>query len=67
MLTSYKLNLWIERNLGRNIFEREVEEMTGGWKELFCEELHNLFTSPTVATVIKSESIRSVGHILMHG
>jgi hypothetical protein len=44
-----------------------VEEMTGGWKELLYEELHNLFSLPSVATVIKSKSIRSVGHVLMCG
>jgi hypothetical protein len=58
--------MWIERNFGRNIFEPDVEEMTGGWKELLCEELH-LFSLPSFATVIKSKSIRLMGHLLMHG
>jgi hypothetical protein len=50
--------------LRRNVFEPEVEELTGGWKELHYEELHNLFSLPSVAIVIKSKSIMSVGHIL---
>jgi hypothetical protein len=41
--------------------------MTGGWKDLLCEELHNLLSLPSLATMIKSKSIRSVGHVLMRG
>jgi hypothetical protein len=38
------------------------EEVAGGWKILYNEELRNLNTSPNLIGVIKSRRIRWVGH-----
>jgi hypothetical protein len=36
--------------------------MTGVWRKLHCEELHNLYSSPDVITQIKSRRMRWAGH-----
>jgi hypothetical protein len=33
------------------------EEVTGGWRKLYNEELHNVHSSPNVIRVIKSRRI----------
>jgi hypothetical protein len=32
----------------RRIFGLKRDEVTGGWRKLHNEELHNLFSSPTI-------------------
>jgi hypothetical protein len=39
------------------------DEMTGGWRKLHNEELHNLYSSPSVIRMIKSRRMRWVGHV----
>jgi hypothetical protein len=39
-------------------FEHKQEELTKGWKELHNEEIHNLFSSPSITTLIKPKRIR---------
>jgi hypothetical protein len=41
----------------RRIFEPIMEEVTGGWRKEH-DELHNLYSSPNITRVIKSERIR---------
>jgi hypothetical protein len=40
-------------------------EVTGGWRELFSEELHNLYSSAVIITITKtkSKSVRRSGHV----
>jgi hypothetical protein len=38
----------------RRIYGPERDEMTGGFRKLHNEELHNLYSSPNIVTVIKS-------------
>jgi hypothetical protein len=45
----------------RRIFEPKRNEMTGGWRELHNEELHNLYSSPDIIGMIKSRRMRWVG------
>jgi hypothetical protein len=47
----------------RRIFEPKREEVTGGWRRLHNEELHNLYVSANIIRVIISRRIRWVGHI----
>jgi hypothetical protein len=42
----------------RRIFGPKREEMLGGWRRLHNEELHNLYTSPSIIKVIKSGRMR---------
>jgi hypothetical protein len=46
--------------LGR-IFGPKREEVTGGWRKLRNEALHNLYSSSNIIRMIKSRKMRSVG------
>jgi hypothetical protein len=37
--------------------------MTGGWRKLHNEELHNLYSSPSIIKMIKSRRVRWAGHL----
>jgi hypothetical protein len=37
--------------------------MTGGWRKLHNEELHNLYSSPNVIKMIKSKKMKWEGHV----
>jgi hypothetical protein len=38
----------------RRIFGPKREEVTGGWRKLYNEELHNVYYSQSIIMVIKS-------------
>jgi hypothetical protein len=37
--------------------------MTGGWRKLHNEELHGLYSSPSIVRVIKARRMRWAGHV----
>jgi hypothetical protein len=37
--------------------------VTGGWRKLHNEELHNLYSSPSIIRNIKSRRMRWAGHV----
>jgi hypothetical protein len=37
--------------------------VTGGWRKLHNEELHDLYSSPSIIRIIKSRSMRWVKHV----
>jgi hypothetical protein len=39
----------------------------GGWRKLHNEELHNLYSSPSIIRIIKSRRRRWVGHVARMG
>jgi hypothetical protein len=41
--------------------------VTGVWRKLHSEELHNLYTSPSVIRMIKSRRMRWAGHVARIG
>jgi hypothetical protein len=41
----------------RRIFGTERDEVTGGWRKLHNEELHNLYSAPNIIRMIKTRSI----------
>jgi hypothetical protein len=43
------------------------DEVTGGWRKLHNEELHNFYYSPSIIRMIKSRRMRWVGHIAQTG
>jgi hypothetical protein len=47
----------------RGIFGPKKYEVTGEWKMLRSEELNDLYWSPNIVRVIKSRSMRWVGHV----
>jgi hypothetical protein len=51
----------------RRIFGPKRDEMTGGWRKLHNEELHNLCFSPSIIRIIKSRRMRWAEHIARIG
>jgi hypothetical protein len=47
----------------RRIFGPKRAGVTGGWRELHNEELHDLYSSPSIIRVIKSRRMRWAGHV----
>jgi hypothetical protein len=45
------------------IFVTKRDEVTGVWRKLHNEELHDLYASPTIVRVIKSRRMRWAGHV----
>jgi hypothetical protein len=41
--------------------------VTGGWRKLHNEELHNLYSSPSIIRIIKSRRIGWAGHVARMG
>jgi hypothetical protein len=39
----------------------------GGWRKLHNEELHNLYSSPSIIRIIKSSRMRWAGHVARMG
>jgi hypothetical protein len=56
-----------ENRVLRIIFEPKREEVTGSWRKLHNEELHNLYSSPSIIRMIKSRRIRLAGHVARMG
>jgi hypothetical protein len=42
----------------RRIFGPKRDEVTGGWRKLHIEELHNLDSFPSIIRIIKSRRMR---------
>jgi hypothetical protein len=49
-----------ENKVLRRIFGPRRDEVTGGWGRLHYEELHNLYSSPSIIGMIKSRRMRCV-------
>jgi hypothetical protein len=47
----------------RRIFGPKSDDVTGGWRKLHNEELHNLYSSPSIIRMIKSRRMRWAGHV----
>jgi hypothetical protein len=56
-----------ENRVLRRIFGPKRDEVTGEWRKLHNEELHDLYSSPTIVRVIKSRRMRWAGHVAQIG
>jgi hypothetical protein len=52
-----------DNRVSRGIFGPKRDEMTVGWRKLHNEELHNLYSSPSIIRMIKSRRMRWAGHV----
>jgi hypothetical protein len=51
----------------RRIFGPKGDEVTGGWRKLHNEALHNLYSSPSINRMIKSRIMRCAEHAARMG
>jgi hypothetical protein len=56
-----------ENRVLRKIFGPKRDEVTGGWRKLHNEELHGLYSSPSIIRVIKARRMRWAGHVVRMG
>jgi hypothetical protein len=57
-----KLRLF-ENGVLRRIFGPKRDEVTGVWRKLHNEELHNLYFSPSIIIMTKSRMMRWAGNV----
>jgi hypothetical protein len=51
----------------RKIFGPKRDGVIGGWRKLYNEELHNLYSSSSIIRIIKSRRMRWAGHVARMG
>jgi hypothetical protein len=56
-----------ENKVLRRIFGPKRDEVTGEWRKLHSEELHNLYSSPDIIRQVKSRRMRWAGHVARMG
>jgi hypothetical protein len=56
-----------ENRVLRRIFGPKRDEVTGAWRKLHNEELHDLYSSPRIIRIIKSRRMRWAGHVARIG
>jgi hypothetical protein len=52
--------LWVLRR----ILGPRRDEVTGGWRKLYNEELDNMDSLPSIIRMIKPRRMRCVGHVV---
>jgi hypothetical protein len=63
----WSLTLREEHRVLRRIFGPKKDEVTGGWRKLHNEELHNMYSSPNIIRMSKSRRMRGAGHVARLG
>jgi hypothetical protein len=56
-----------ENRVLRRIFGPKKHEVTGEWRKLHNEELHDFYSSPSIIRIMKSRRMRWAGHIVRIG
>jgi hypothetical protein len=56
-----------ENRVLRRIFGPKRDRVTGEWRKLHNEELHNLYSLPSIIRIIKLRRMRWVGHVARMG
>jgi hypothetical protein len=56
-----------ENRMLRRIFGPRRDEVTGEWIKLHNEELHDLYTSPSIVRIMKEKRMRISGHVARIG
>jgi hypothetical protein len=58
----HKLRVF-ENRVVRRIFRPKRDGVAGGWRKLHNEELHNLYSSPSIIRIINSRRMRWAGQV----
>jgi hypothetical protein len=61
MMEEHRLRVFENRAL--KVFGLKRDEVTGGWRKLHKEKLHDLYSWPRIITIIKSKRMRWAGHV----
>jgi hypothetical protein len=56
-----------ENRVLRRMFEPKRDEVTRVWRKLHNEELHDVYSTPTIVRVIKSRRMRWAGQVALMG
>jgi hypothetical protein len=56
-----------ENRVLRRMFGPKRDEVTGEWRKLHSDELHNLYSSPDIIRQVKSMRMRWAGHVARKG
>jgi hypothetical protein len=56
-----------ENGVLRRISGPKRDKVTGGWRKLHNEELHNLYSSPSIIRKMKLRRMRWAGHVARMG
>jgi hypothetical protein len=56
-----------ENRVLRRIFGTKRDEVTGGWRKLHNEELHGLYSLPSIIRTIKARRMRWAGRVARMG
>jgi hypothetical protein len=56
-----------ENRVLRRIFGPKRDEVTREWRKLHNEELHDLYSSPSIIRIINSRRMKWVGHVARRG
>jgi hypothetical protein len=51
----------------RRIFGPKSDEVTGDWRKVHNEELHNLYSSPSIIRMIQSKGMKWAGNVTRMG
>jgi hypothetical protein len=62
-VTYLLVDRWYLGRVLRRIFGQKRDEVTGGWRKLHNEKLHNLFSWPSIIRMITSRRIRWARHV----
>jgi hypothetical protein len=56
-----------ENRVLRRIFGPKRDGVRGRWRKLHNEELHDMYSSPSIIRIMKSRGMRWVGHVARVG
>jgi hypothetical protein len=56
-----------ENRVLRKILGPKRDEVTGEWRKPHNEEIHNLYSSPSIIRMIKLRRMRWAGHVVRMG
>jgi hypothetical protein len=56
-----------EKEVLKRIFGLKRDDVTGGWRKLHNEDMHELYSSPSIIRMIKSRSMRWTVHLTRIG